>query len=65
MTKEQEKLWTEFSNDFHYEATGRLLVFNDHLWEVPELAPSRWFKVVRTGLHLGDFKRIDLNLAMH
>ncbi len=45
MTKEQEKLWTEFSNDFHYEITGRLLVFNDHLWEVPELAPfSRWFE---------------------
>lgn len=58
MTKEQEKLWTEFSNDFHYEATGRLLVFNDHLWEVPELAPSLdGLKVVRTGLHLGDFKK--------
>ncbi len=42
------------------------LVFNDHLWEVPELAPSLdGLKVVRTGLHLGDFKRIDLNLAMH
>ena len=40
MTKEQEKLWTEFSMDFHYEITGRLLVFNDHLWEVPELLPS-------------------------
>ncbi len=36
LTKEhEEKLWTEFSMDFHYEITGRLLVFNDHLWEVP------------------------------
>uniref|UniRef100_UPI0029301255 RsmF rRNA methyltransferase first C-terminal domain-containing protein n=1 Tax=Enterococcus faecium TaxID=1352 RepID=UPI0029301255 len=30
----------------------------DHLWEVPELAPSLdGLKVVRTGLHLGDFKK--------
>ncbi len=33
-------------------------MFNDHLWEVPELAPSLdGLKVVRTGLHLGDFKK--------
>ncbi|EGP5190240.1 NOL1/NOP2/sun family putative RNA methylase [Enterococcus faecium] len=58
LTKEQEKLWTEFSMDFHYEITGRLLVFNDHLWEVPELLPSLdGLKVMRTGLHLGDFKK--------
>lgn len=58
LTKEQLRLWQEFSTQFPIPFTGQLKAFGDHLWLVPEQLPTlQQLKVLRAGLHLGEFKK--------
>ncbi|PWG00876.1 RsmF rRNA methyltransferase first C-terminal domain-containing protein [Levilactobacillus bambusae] len=59
LTREQQKLWTEFSADQLIGITfPHLLTFGDQLYSVPAEMPAFGkLKVERPGLHLGTFKK--------
>lgn len=58
LTKEQEQLWQAFYRQFPISLTGQLTTFGDHLWLVPQELPTlQELKVLRAGIHLGEFKK--------
>ncbi len=63
LNREQRALWQTFATQhFTDQSFGNLRVFRDILSSVPEETPDLSnIKIVREGLQLGVFKKIDLN----
>lgn len=59
LNKDQLKLWQQFVKDHVLNSvTGRLVVFKDQLYSVPEQTPNlTGIKISRLGLWLGTFKK--------
>lgn len=58
LTKEEDKLFTDFFNKFPIKQKGKLLKFGEQVWLLPDSMPDlQKMKVLRPGLHLGTLKK--------